>query len=79
MVSSPTVRDDAYGAFVASQRVRMTTESGFEASVVTAVPIHLSPAFRPTTWSMTCGLFGGAGGVYGADVNMTLSPLIVYV
>jgi hypothetical protein len=57
----------------------MTTESGFEASVVTEVPIHLSPAFRPTTWSMTFGLFGGAGGVYAADVNMTLSPLIVYV
>jgi hypothetical protein len=60
----------------------MTTESGFEASTVTVVPVHLSAVFRPTTWSMTFGLFGlfgGAGGVYGADVNMTLSPLSVYV
>jgi len=55
----------------------MTIESGFEASTVTAVPDHLSPDFRPTTWSMSFGLFGGAGGVYAADLNMTLSALSV--
>jgi len=43
------VTRQAYGAFVASHRPRATTESGFDASTVTVVPVHLPPDSRPTT------------------------------
>jgi hypothetical protein len=39
----------AHGAFVASQRPRATTESGFDASTLTVVPVHLPLDSRPTT------------------------------